>query len=97
MLYSTRAIEIPCDDTLKFEVVSKVTRAFAENYEVNSVDGARVSFPGGWVIIRASNTSPVLTFRAEAESYKGLKLIKEKAYRVLNRFPEIDANRLFNT
>ena len=35
-------------------------------------DGARVATPDGWWLLRASNTQPMLTARAEARDAQGL-------------------------
>ncbi|MDC1435900.1 hypothetical protein N8303_01400 [Gammaproteobacteria bacterium] len=44
--------------------------------EVNALDGLRVSFDFGWGIIRASNTTPNLMLRFEANSEQALEQIK---------------------
>ena len=36
--------------------------------EVTSIDGIRVDFANSWGLIRASNTTPVLVLRFEADS-----------------------------
>jgi phosphomannomutase / phosphoglucomutase len=41
------------------------------------VDGARVLFDGGWGLIRASNTQPVLVLRFEAVDEKRLDEIRD--------------------
>ena len=41
------------------------------------VDGARVLFDGGWGLIRASNTQPVLVLRFEATDEKRLEEIRK--------------------
>ena len=40
------------------------------------VDGARVLFEGGWGLVRASNTQPVLVLRFEADSDERLATIR---------------------
>ncbi|MFP4310086.1 MAG: hypothetical protein ACLFQQ_22980 [Desulfococcaceae bacterium] len=40
-----------------------------------TIDGARVVFEGGWGLVRASNTSPVIVLRFEAESESRLREI----------------------
>ena len=40
------------------------------------VDGARVVFPDGWGLLRASNTQPVLVLRFEAETPERLEEIR---------------------
>jgi len=85
--YSTRLIEVPCDDAVKFDVVEKVKRVFLERgYEANTVDGARVSFPSGWALIRASNTAPNLTLRFEADSPERLQAIRGEVFGTLKKF-----------
>ncbi len=66
-LYNTPELHTPCEDSRKFEVVAKVCDEFkAEGYDVNDIDGARITFADGWGLIRASNTTPVLVTRYEA-------------------------------
>jgi phosphomannomutase / phosphoglucomutase len=67
-LVSTPEIRVDCPDEIKFDVVARVTEYFRGRYKTVDVDGARVIFPHGWGLVRASNTQPVLVLRFEAES-----------------------------
>ena len=40
------------------------------------IDGVRVKFPGGWGLVRASNTQPALVMRFEASDEKTLGEIR---------------------
>ena len=44
---------------------------------ITTLDGVRVDYPTGWGLVRASNTTPVLVLRFEAESEDELKRIQE--------------------
>jgi phosphomannomutase/phosphoglucomutase len=44
-------------------VVAKVADHFRRTRNIVDVDGARVLFPEGWGLVRASNTQPVLVMR----------------------------------
>jgi phosphomannomutase/phosphoglucomutase len=44
--------------------------------KVNTMDGIRVDFTDGWGLVRASNTSPSLTARFEADNEEALEVIK---------------------
>jgi len=75
--YNTPEIRTECPDEIKFKVVERLMeRLKAEGYEVVEVDGARVIFPDGWGLVRASNTQPVLVLRFEARSPERLEEIK---------------------
>ena len=54
-------------DEQKATIIDAVGAHFAD-YEINAVDGVRVTLPEGWFIIRASNTEPKLSLRFEANS-----------------------------
>ena len=69
----TPEIRVDCPDDKKFEIVQELTENFREEYEVIDIDGVRVNFDGGWALIRASNTQPVLVLRFEAVSEERLK------------------------
>ncbi|SHJ68554.1 Phosphoglucomutase/phosphomannomutase, C-terminal domain [Desulfofundulus thermosubterraneus DSM 16057] len=49
-----------------------------EGHEVIDVGGARIQFPSGWGLVRASNTQPVLVARCEARSLAELEEIADK-------------------
>jgi phosphomannomutase / phosphoglucomutase len=72
----TPEIRLDCPDDQKFEVVRKATEYFRANYETIGIDGARVNFPGGWGLVRASNTQPALVVRFEANDDRTLNEIR---------------------
>lgn len=77
-MYNTPELHIPCADDKKFEVVAAVCNEFkTENYDVNDIDGARITFEDGWGLVRASNTTPVLVTRYEATSEARMHEIQE--------------------
>ncbi len=75
---STPTIKVECDDDKKFEIVAKLQKDFAKDeYDVVTIDGARVDFGYGWGLVRASNTEPVLSLRFEARTQEQLDGIKD--------------------
>jgi len=75
---STPELRVECDEARKFEVVRRAVAHFRERYEVNDIDGARVRFEGGWALVRASNTQPVIVLRFEADSASKLAEIRDE-------------------
>lgn len=73
ILATTPELRIPVDEACKFAVVDDVlARLAAKGATVNRIDGARVTTPDGWWLLRASNTEAALTARAEARDAAGL-------------------------
>jgi phosphomannomutase/phosphoglucomutase len=68
VLHNTPEIRMHCPDDIKFEVVRRAVAEFRASHPVIDIDGARVTFPGGWGLVRASNTGPVLVLRFEADT-----------------------------
>ncbi|MEO6798856.1 MAG: phosphomannomutase/phosphoglucomutase [Rhodanobacter sp.] len=52
-------------------------RATFENASVITIDGLRADWPDGWGLVRASNTTPVLVLRFEADNEAALKRIQQ--------------------
>ena len=75
-LVNTPEIRLDCPDHKKFSIVNAIVDQFRKDHEVIDLDGARVLLDGGWGLIRASNTQPVLVLRFEAESEERLKEIE---------------------
>ena len=86
--FATREINIPCPDNAKFAVVEKVKAHFRALYDTIELDGARVNFPHGWGLVRASNTQPVLVTRFEADSAEALAAIREEMKTPLKKWIE---------
>jgi phosphomannomutase/phosphoglucomutase len=76
-MVSTPEIRLDCPDDKKFAVVAACVEDFKKDYPVIDVDGARVLFDGGWGLVRASNTQPVLVLRFEAENQDRLEFIQK--------------------
>ncbi len=74
--YSTPEIRLPSDDETKFHLVEQVLQHFKKDYEVIDIDGARIIFPHGWGLVRASNTGPEIICRCEGDSPEALDDIK---------------------
>lgn len=80
--YTTPEIRVDCPDEKKFDVVDKlrdqlssIRKSGATNHppqpaihDIITIDGVRVVFEGGWGLVRASNTQPVLVLRFEGDT-----------------------------
>src|SRR5690606_37309087 len=66
----TPELEYDCDDSRKFDVIARARDYFQkeQGLDVVTIDGARIEFPDGWGLLRASNTSPKLVVRVEANT-----------------------------
>ena len=75
----TPEITIDCPDDRKFHLVKEATRYFQKKLGLNvvTIDGARIEFPDGWGLLRASNTSPKLVMRVEADTTKRMREIQK--------------------
>jgi phosphomannomutase len=70
---NTPEMRFACADERKFAVVDEVlARLAASGATVDATDGARVTTPDGWWLLRASNTQAVLVARAEARDEAAL-------------------------
>ena len=77
-LISTPELKIKIGEKDKFGLIDKIAASgdFA-NGTVTTIDGLRVDYTKGWGLVRASNTSPALTLRFEAESTEALEKIQQ--------------------
>ena len=75
---STPEINIDVTDESKFSIIDALHDAqWGEAAELTTIDGVRVDYPHGWGLVRASNTTPVLVLRFEAETEAELQRIKD--------------------
>ena len=71
---------------LKVEMSEGENHAFIEAFQekarfadarISTIDGLRADFDYGWGLVRASNTTPILVVRFEADSEESMDIIKE--------------------
>ena len=94
--YSTSPeYRVGCADNIKFVIVEQIIEHFLKFYPHSiTVDGIRISFPDGWALVRASNTSPKLILRFESYTPEGLERIKRIVLKKLKTFPKVDLGEL---
>ena len=75
---STPEINVTVTDENKFRLIDSLQRdGVWGEANLTTLDGVRVDYPKGWGLVRASNTTPVLVLRFEAETEDELSRIKE--------------------
>lgn len=82
----TPEIKVTVSDENKFALMDRILSCahFPEG-KLNTIDGLRVEFDYGWGLVRASNTSPALLLRFEAESEHALTSIQAKFKALLHQ------------
>jgi len=75
---STPELNITVTDENKFDIVTALQAKTFAGGNANHIDGVRVDYPDGWGLIRASNTTPVLVLRFEAETESALQRIRDE-------------------
>ncbi|MEE9102858.1 MULTISPECIES: phosphomannomutase/phosphoglucomutase [Pseudomonas] len=75
---STPEINITVTDEGKFALIEALqARGQWGEANLTTLDGVRVDYPKGWGLVRASNTTPVLVLRFEADTQDELERIKD--------------------
>ncbi|MFC5578669.1 phosphomannomutase/phosphoglucomutase [Lysobacter niabensis] len=75
---STPEIKVDAPDGDPHTFVERFRNAARfEGARLSTIDGLRVDFSDGWGLVRASNTTPVLVMRFDADNASALKRIQE--------------------
>ena len=74
---STPELKIELTEGEHYKFIERFQReAKFEGAKINTIDGVRADWPDGWGLVRASNTTPVLVLRFDAESMEALKRVQ---------------------
>jgi phosphomannomutase / phosphoglucomutase len=80
-----------CPDEYKSIIISEMENLLrSEGFLVETADGVRIKFPGGWGILRPSGTEPVLSLRFEAETTALLESYQNMIWTKLNIIGKIN-------
>ncbi len=75
--FVTPEIRVDIDEARKFDVIKRVhNEGNFGDAKITNIDGVRAEYKYGWGLIRASNTSPHLTLRFEADDAETLDKLK---------------------
>ncbi|MFC1632554.1 phosphomannomutase/phosphoglucomutase [Patescibacteria group bacterium] len=78
-LVASPEIFIDSPDDVKFKAIEKFVELVKEKgYDFLDIDGARVEMENGWALVRASNTTPTIKVRFEADTEENLKQIMDE-------------------
>jgi len=81
--YVSPEVFIDTPDEEKFEIIENLQKYLREqNFDFIDVDGARINFPNGWALSRASNTTPIIKCRFEGETKEDLIEVEKKALKI---------------
>jgi phosphoglucosamine mutase len=87
--YITRRENIPCKNDQKNKLVETLGNVlkseFPEYTDFSIVDGIRLAFKSGWLLVRASGTEPLIRLTAEGASEAAAKDITQKATALIYR------------
>tara|TARA_Y100001935_G_scaffold237038_1_gene222212 strand:+ start:740 stop:2107 length:1368 start_codon:yes stop_codon:yes gene_type:complete len=91
--YSTPELNIDVPEERKFQIIEDFIENASIDGEKDFTDGLRASFENGWALLRASNTTPKLVLRFEADSQESLEKIQNNFLEELKKFlPNEDIN-----
>lgn len=88
--YASPNIIAHCPDEEKYRIVDELVAEFKKEYDkVIDINGARVVFPDGWGLVRASSNLPELVLIFEAKTEDRLQEIKDIFRKKLQKHPQI--------
>ncbi len=91
--YITMRENIACKNELKYKVVEEIGLALKADFpsytDFSTVDGARLAFKNGWLLVRASGTEPLIRLTVEGESVEVAKDITRKTTALIHKEVEV--------
>ncbi len=76
--YSTPELKVQMQEGENHAFIESFkTAAQFDGAQISTIDGLRADFEDGWGLVRASNTTPILVVRFDAETEEALSRIKE--------------------
>ena len=82
----TPEIKIKVTDESKESIVNNMKKEYIKlGFKINDIDGIKVSYENGWVLLRASNTTPNITIRIEADTKENPTIINNHFMSLLKK------------
>ena len=87
--FNTPEINISVCDSYKFKLIEKLLANVHSQFptaKLIDIDGLRIEFSDGWGLVRASNTTPCIVLRFEADNKNSLARIQDEIMRWVNSY-----------
>lgn len=95
-IYNTPEIRIECSDDVQDKVFENTYKYLAaRDARISNIDGIEGALSYGFVVVRRSNTQPMISLRFESTTQEGLDRVKTDFYNVLKE--HIDPTKLENS
>lgn len=83
----TPEIKVKVSDTNKFAIIDSIKNEYIKlGYKFIDIDGIKVFYDNGWVLVRASNTTPNLSIRIEADTKENQTIINNHFMSILQKY-----------
>jgi phosphomannomutase/phosphoglucomutase len=76
--FSSPELMVETTEAQKFNIIEQLVNLEFSDAKISTLDGLRADFPDGWGLVRASNTTPMLTLRFEADNEESLARIQDE-------------------
>ena len=77
--YPFERMAFECPDDKKFKVIENLKEKLRKEFDnVNTIDGVRVDFSSGWVLMRVSNTAPLIRLTTEGDTKEDFEKLQNK-------------------
>ena len=90
-LFSTDELKVETTDSQKFKLIEEIANilknppaSFPEIKDIITIDGLRINFANGWALVRASNTTPILVTRFEADNKSDLEIYQAEVQKLVS-------------
>ena len=87
--YCSSTVNVPFSDQNKFFVIERLKAKFEEEgFQILDIDGVKAQNENGWVLLRPSNTEPLIRIFAEGKTLGKLRQLLESAQNMLREEAE---------
>ncbi|MCK5410022.1 MAG: phosphoglucosamine mutase, partial [Candidatus Heimdallarchaeota archaeon] len=81
--YFQKKNKLPCPNELKKNVMNHIVASIPETVELVDLDGVKLIYDEGWILIRPSGTEPIFRIFVEAKTEKNTNKIMTKGMRLV--------------
>ncbi|MCD6368415.1 MAG: hypothetical protein J7L38_01295 [Thermoproteales archaeon] len=82
--FHNQTFSLECPDAHKFKIVEDIGRELEKNLPVSKLDGVKIDMDEGWILIRASNTQPLIRVTVESNTEEGCRKLAEYAKKLVS-------------
>ncbi|OYT42672.1 MAG: phosphomannomutase [Candidatus Aenigmarchaeota archaeon ex4484_224] len=81
-----KKMNVEVENERKYEIIEKIKKEVERKYRISTLDGVKIYFENGWIVIRPSNTQPLIRIVIDSNKKEEIEKMKKLVNDLIGKY-----------